>query len=151
MVTKQEISGKWNAISGAVKEKYGQITDDDLSRVEGNVDQLVGLVQQKTGQTREQIEAFLQESCESCESTASRVSELASEYVGAASESVREGYEELGRRAREGYAHSADVVAHRPIESVVCALGVGLIAGIAIGISIGSHQHQPTWRDRWSR
>ena len=53
MATKQEITGQWNTVVGAVKEKYGQITDSELAQLKGNVDQLVGLVQRKSGQTRE--------------------------------------------------------------------------------------------------
>ncbi|GAA5505857.1 CsbD family protein [Novipirellula caenicola] len=152
MVTKQEISGKWNSITGAVKKKYGQITDDELSQVEGDTDQLIGLIQQKTGQGREQVEAFLSEACQNCDSHSGNFSEMASEYAETASETFREGYEQVARRAREGYEQSAEVLAQRPLESVVAALGVGLITGIAIGISIASHrQPEPSWRDRWSR
>ncbi len=152
MVTKQEMSGKWNSITGAVKEKYGQITDDELTQVEGDTDQLIGLIQQKTGQGREQVEAFLSQACEQCDSHMGHFSEMASNYAETASESVREGYEEVARRAREGYEQSTEVLAQRPLESVVAALGVGLITGIAIGLSIaGRRHHEPTWRDRWSR
>ena len=152
MITKQEISGKWKTVTGAVKEKYGQITDDELSQVEGDTEQLVGLIQQKTGQGREQIEAFLHETCEQCESSFSHPSGVASSYAESASDSVREGYEQVARRAREGYEHSAETMAQRPMESVVVALGVGLVTGIAIGLAnAGRQSHEPTWRERWAR
>ena len=46
-------------VSGQVKEKWGNLTDDDLQIQGGNVDQVVGKIQQKTGETREAIEEFL--------------------------------------------------------------------------------------------
>jgi len=45
--------GKWKEMRGQVKEWWGKLTDDDLDRVEGKADQLVGLLQQKYGYTRE--------------------------------------------------------------------------------------------------
>ena len=63
MVTKQELSGKWDSIVGSVKKKYGQITDNELKQVEGDLNQLSGLIQRKAGQSKEQVEAFLDECC----------------------------------------------------------------------------------------
>jgi len=45
--------GKWKEMRGQVKEWWGKLTDDDLDRVDGKADQLVGLLQQKYGYTRE--------------------------------------------------------------------------------------------------
>ena len=63
MVTQEKLSSNWHSIVGAIKEKFGQVTGDDLTRVQGNVDQLVGLLERKTGQTRESIEAFINDCC----------------------------------------------------------------------------------------
>ena len=53
----QEVfEGKWKEMRGQVKEWWGKLTDDDLERVGGNADQLVGLLQQKYGYTRERAE-----------------------------------------------------------------------------------------------
>jgi len=41
---------------GQVKEWWGKLTDDDLEQVDGKADQLVGLLQQKYGYTREYAE-----------------------------------------------------------------------------------------------
>ena len=50
MSTQEKLVGNWNQIKGKVKQRWGQLTDDELSEVEGHFDQLVGLVQQKTGE-----------------------------------------------------------------------------------------------------
>jgi hypothetical protein len=44
MSTQEKVMGNWNQVKGKVKQKWGQLTDDELSEVEGNVDQLIGLV-----------------------------------------------------------------------------------------------------------
>jgi uncharacterized protein YjbJ (UPF0337 family) len=45
--------GKWKEMRGQVKEWWGKLTDDDLDRVSGKADQIVGLLQQKYGYTKE--------------------------------------------------------------------------------------------------
>ncbi|MBW6472569.1 MAG: CsbD family protein [Anaerolineaceae bacterium] len=48
--------GKWKQLRGEVKVWWGKLTDDDLDKVEGNYDKLIGLLQEKYGYTREQAE-----------------------------------------------------------------------------------------------
>lgn len=52
---KLEIKGKWNVLKGKVKQKYGDLTDDDLAYVEGKEDELLGRIQDKTGKSREKL------------------------------------------------------------------------------------------------
>jgi len=48
--------GKWKQLRGEVKVWWGKLTDDDLDKVEGNYEKLVGLLQEKYGYTRAQAE-----------------------------------------------------------------------------------------------
>jgi uncharacterized protein YjbJ (UPF0337 family) len=48
--------GKWKEMKGQTKEWWGKLTDDDLEQAAGNAEQIVGLLQQKYGYTREQAE-----------------------------------------------------------------------------------------------
>ena len=50
------LKGKWKEIKGGVKEKWGKLTDDDLTRVEGNKDKLLGILQQKYGYAKDKAE-----------------------------------------------------------------------------------------------
>ncbi|MCU7496298.1 MAG: CsbD family protein [Ignavibacteria bacterium] len=50
-----ELKGNWNIIKGRLKQKYGNLTDDDLRYEEGKDDELIGRIQKKTGQSREEI------------------------------------------------------------------------------------------------
>ena len=47
---------KWKQVKGAVKERWGKLTDDDLDTIAGRRDQLVGKIQERYGITREQAE-----------------------------------------------------------------------------------------------
>ncbi len=54
-MNKLEIKGKWNQVKGSLKQKYGELTDDDLAFVEGEEDKLLGRLQEKTGQSKEKL------------------------------------------------------------------------------------------------
>ena len=56
---KLELKGKWNEIKGKVKQAYGDLTDDDLAYTEGNEDETLGKIQQKTGKTRDEVVDWL--------------------------------------------------------------------------------------------
>lgn len=50
------ITGNWMQLKGKVKEKWGDLTDDDLDRIAGKRDQLVGKLQEKYGYSKERAE-----------------------------------------------------------------------------------------------
>lgn len=50
-----QVKGNWNEIKGKMKQKYGDLTDDDLTYVEGKEDELLGRLQKKTGKSKEEL------------------------------------------------------------------------------------------------
>lgn len=52
---KLEIKGNWNEIKGKLKQKYGDLTDDDLMFAEGKEDELYGRLQKRLGKTKKEI------------------------------------------------------------------------------------------------
>lgn len=54
-MNKLEIKGNWNEVKGKLKQRYGELTDDDLAFVEGKEDELLGRLQKKTGKSKEQL------------------------------------------------------------------------------------------------
>jgi uncharacterized protein YjbJ (UPF0337 family) len=54
-MNEMETRGKWDQIKGKLKQKYGQLTDDDLAFAEGKSDELYGRVAEKLGRTKEQV------------------------------------------------------------------------------------------------
>ena len=55
------VKGNWNIAKGKLKQKYAQLTDDDLQFVEGKEDELIGRIQKATGQAREKISREVEE------------------------------------------------------------------------------------------
>jgi uncharacterized protein YjbJ (UPF0337 family) len=54
-MTKLKFNGSWNEIKGKLKQKYAQLTDDDLLFAEGKDEEVLGRLQQKVGETKENL------------------------------------------------------------------------------------------------
>ena len=52
---KLDLKGKWNELSGKIKQEYAEWTDDDLKYEEGQDEELLGRLQQKLGKAREEV------------------------------------------------------------------------------------------------
>ncbi|MEW5791675.1 MAG: CsbD family protein [Pseudomonadota bacterium] len=50
------LKGKWNQLKGEVKRKWGMLTDDELDRIAGERDKMVGVIQERYGRTRDEAE-----------------------------------------------------------------------------------------------
>ena len=53
------IEGNWKQVTGHVKEKWGKLTDDDLTVVAGRRDKLAGKIQERYGMTKDEVEQQL--------------------------------------------------------------------------------------------
>lgn len=58
------LRGKWHQIKGEAKSRWGKLTDDDLDRVEGDTEKLIGRVQERYGFARDdakrEVDAFIE-------------------------------------------------------------------------------------------
>lgn len=57
---KLKLKGGWNEVKGKLKQKYANLTDDDLLYEEGKDDELLGRLQQKIGQSKEDIKKWIE-------------------------------------------------------------------------------------------
>ncbi|MAO63470.1 MAG: general stress protein CsbD [Balneola sp.] len=55
------IKGNWNELKGKLKQKYSELTDDDVAFTEGKEDELFGRLQKKLGKTKDEIKKELAE------------------------------------------------------------------------------------------
>jgi uncharacterized protein YjbJ (UPF0337 family) len=55
-----QFKGSWNEIKGKLKQKYAQLTDDDLTYTEGKDDELIGKLQKKLGKSAEEVRQILE-------------------------------------------------------------------------------------------
>lgn len=57
----ERLEGMWKQLTGQVKEKWGKLTDDDLTMIAGKRDQFVGKVQERYGIAKEQAESEVED------------------------------------------------------------------------------------------
>jgi uncharacterized protein YjbJ (UPF0337 family) len=58
---KLQMKGSWNEVKGKLKQKYGQLTDDDLMFAEGKEDELLGRLQKRLGRTKDELRAEIED------------------------------------------------------------------------------------------
>jgi uncharacterized protein YjbJ (UPF0337 family) len=56
-----QIKGNWNEIKGKLKQKFADLTDDDLTFTEGKEDEVLGRLQQRLGKSEEEIRRAVEE------------------------------------------------------------------------------------------
>jgi uncharacterized protein YjbJ (UPF0337 family) len=133
-INQQTLEGNWNEIKGKIHERWGQLTQEDLQKAKGNVDQLVGVIQRKTGEARDRVEQYLNDLTSGAGGTVSKVAETVRSYASQAVESVDDVRHRAGDYVRGGYAETERMIQQRPMESLLAGFGAGLIAGVVIGL-----------------
>jgi len=121
----QTIQGEWNYLCGLARQRWSQLTEDDLGVIEGNIEQLIGRIQQKTGEGREAIEKFFSDATSRGSSAVAHAAEAAGQYT-----------HQVGDQMRERYDTAENLVRRHPTETVVAAFGIGLLAGLIAGLAI---------------
>lgn len=53
--TETKWSGRWDQVKGKAKQAWGNLTDDDLDVAEGQFEELIGRIKERTGETEENI------------------------------------------------------------------------------------------------
>ncbi len=132
----QELQGQWNKLRGQVKEKWGMLTDDDLQMAGGNADQLVGKIQQRTGEGREAIEKYLTELTSKGGGAIAQAAETVTNFAQNAGEKFRDRYGDVSDQAREKLGQAHEIVKANPGQSVATAFGIGLVAGVVVGLAL---------------
>jgi uncharacterized protein YjbJ (UPF0337 family) len=125
MAVDPALPGQWNEFRDKVKEKWGILTDDDLEIRGGNFDELIGRIQTKTGEGRDEIEGFFGGS------TANGSAALAR-----ASEATRECAERAGEQFHTSYRRVEGMVLQRPGSIVASAFSIGIFVGVLSVIAV---------------
>ncbi len=145
MVNQQVLAEYWDEVRTRLTQKWEQLSLKDLPTLPDNLDQLIGQIQQKTGETRDAVEAYL-----------ARLTEEGAEVMAGVRQNVKQGAAQRGRNG----AHGADAVGHgydearrtvrrRPTQSVAAAFGLGLICGVGLAVLLrGSSRPAPSAMER---
>jgi uncharacterized protein YjbJ (UPF0337 family) len=146
------LQGNWNETKGKVKTKWGRLTDDDLTQVQGQKDRLVGVIQQKYGIAKDKAEEQLEEFLSSADGFLNRAKETAQDVVSRAKETAQDvadrgreyvdkGREYVERNVREGrdyIQHSSmsqmshdlrELITRNPLQSAILGVGIGFLIG----------------------
>lgn len=67
MMNKDKVKGQWNEFTAKVKQQWGDLTDDEVSQAEGNLDEISAKIQQKYGESKETVSRKLNEIMEKFE------------------------------------------------------------------------------------
>jgi uncharacterized protein YjbJ (UPF0337 family) len=54
-----KMKGNWNEMKGKLKQKYGELTDDDLRYEDGREDELIGRLQKKLGKSKDEVKKII--------------------------------------------------------------------------------------------
>lgn len=54
-MNKDSFEGKWNQLKGELKKTWGDLTDDEITKTEGDYDKTVGLIQEKYGEGKDEV------------------------------------------------------------------------------------------------
>jgi len=60
-MNKLQFKGPWNEVKGKLKQKYAQLTDDNLEYAEGKDEELIGRLQKKLGKSAEEVRRILEQ------------------------------------------------------------------------------------------
>ena len=149
MSNTQTVKGNWNQFKGKIKEKWGDVTDDDLERLRGQGDQLIGMIQEKTGVAREEIGNYVNSLTESASEFSKQAAETAREYRDIATERAQETAanvkasaervaEQISDQAALGYEEAQRAVREKPAQSLAVCFGVGVLVGVVSGLVLRS-------------
>lgn len=60
-MNEDRLKGDWKRVKGKIREKWGELTDDDVDVIDGRREQLAGLLQKRYGMAKEEIEEQIRE------------------------------------------------------------------------------------------
>lgn len=135
MIKREEILGHWNEVKGRLQEHWGELTEDELQRAKGSTDQLVGMVQQKTGATRREIEHFLEGLGERWGEQTQQYSQSAQQAAHEAADYLKDNYRRAASCSSDYANRVSDTVRSRPMESLAIVFGLGLAAGALLFVN----------------
>lgn len=141
----QILKGNWKQLKGRIQQRWGQLNGNDLDEFEGSFDELVGMIQERTGETRESIEHFVADFSNASPdelrhepSAFDHLTDQATAYAQRAACAVRDTTDQAGERLRETYEDAEAAVRKHPLESLAMTFAAGLVLGIGATLVLRS-------------
>ena len=128
------VEGNWKQMKGRVKERWGKLTDDDLTAIAGRRDQLEGMIQERYGYAKERARREIEDWLHSIESNlAEQLESLRSGIEELSSTVERIAKEQLPRarsKATDALTDAEEAVKRNLLVVAAIALGLGLLIGV---------------------
>lgn len=140
MTTHEVSRANWNRIIGKAKERWGQLTDDELTEAKGDMQQLTGLIEQKTGEARDSIEQFFDDVVSGRSTDAAGT---VKQYAREAQHKLQDAGQYVSDATRSGYRQTEQAIATHPMESTAIAFAAGIGVGLVLGLSLWAAMREP--------
>ncbi len=128
------VEGDWKQMKGKVKERWGRLTDDDLTAISGQRDQLEGKIQERYGYAKSQARREIEDWYRSTEShLADEIETIRTEIQNLTSTVGRIANKQIGRaqvRATEAAREAEAVITRNPLAAIAIAVGIRFMFGV---------------------
>jgi ElaB/YqjD/DUF883 family membrane-anchored ribosome-binding protein len=133
MATKtRTIVDQWDEVRQRLRERWEELNQEDLELVRDNVNEVIGRIQARTGETRQDIQRFIDEIITEGGSMAARARDRATELAATAAEAALDGADRAARRATEQFHRAEEMVREHPAPSLLTVFGLGCLAGVLL-------------------
>jgi ElaB/YqjD/DUF883 family membrane-anchored ribosome-binding protein len=136
MIDQETLLGNWNEIKERLRQRWSQLSSDELQAFHGTVDELVGLIQRKTGDARAVVENYLNDITAQGASLVGQSAEEVRQYVQQAADRIQQQSQQVVDSLRQGYEDAEEYVRKRPAQSLAMCFGGGLFVGLLLGLSL---------------
>ena len=136
MIHQQTVSHHWHEVAAKLRERWSCLTPDDIHAFNGNVDELVEKIARLTGESREEVQQYLDQLSGNLVWMAEDLRDKAAKATSQAMAGARNGY----NAAR---TQTARTVKQNPVETAAVAFGLGLLAGVGLAL-LSRPQPKPT-------
>jgi len=130
MVSQSVMEANWNDIKANLKSKWQQLSDRDLQSFKGSADELVHMIQRRTGQAKNVIENQLEEMIAQGRDIQNQVGQFFSGAASQVGEVYNEGYDVAAQKLAEGYKQASKYAKENPGAAIAILFGSGLLAGL---------------------
>jgi uncharacterized protein YjbJ (UPF0337 family) len=129
-------SNHWDQIKGKLKQRYAQLTDNDLVFVEGKAEELLHRLREKLSMSEEALERVLDELYHEATNRIKQAKDAVEGWAEDAADQVKAkagvAYERARQQARSAWSEGEEYVRRNPRESLVSALVAGFVVGLLI-------------------
>ena len=128
------VEGNWKQIKGRVKERWGKLTDDDLTAIAGRRERLEGMIQERYGYARERARNEIDDWSRSIASSLEeQIASLRSGIQTLSSTVERIAQEQFPRArstAKDALNDAEEALKRNPLVFIAIALGLGFLIGV---------------------